>query len=69
MNILYVYIYECFICILNICKEVGVVGGWTEIKRMETPETCLYMPLASLTTYMPIKREPRKGLLPNKNHF
>ena len=44
--------------ILNRWKDGGVVGGWTETKRMKTQEIRLYM----LT-----KRETRKGLLPNKN--
>ena len=44
--------------ILNRWKDGGVVGGWTETKRMKTQETRLYMPT---------KRETRKGLLPNKN--
>ena len=28
-----------------------VVGGWIEIKRMKTRETCFYMRFASLTKY------------------
>ena len=32
-------------------EVVGVVGGWTEIKRMKMREACVYMPFASVTTY------------------
>ena len=62
--------YKYFIYLLLIDgRRGGVVGGWTETKRMKKRETRLYMPFTSLITYTCQLSENSQRILPNKNNF
>ena len=50
-------------------KGEGVVGSWTETKRMKTREICLYMPFTSLTTYTCQLSENSQRSLANNSHL